>query len=294
MLNKIQGSLLGFAIGDAWGGVTEFMTPSEIREKYGSVDDYTFGGGVWNLAPGETTDDTAMTIAVAKGILACPEDPLEEIGKEFLLWRDSRPKDIGNIIQTAFDCYEGDWFDAALKTHEYLNGRSAGNGTLMRCLPIALYYSDPDKMTEITIQQSKMTHYDDTASEACVIYNQIARRLLEGEELKESIAAEVQGTRYEGIFEEEPDCPADGYVVHTLKWVLHYLWRYDSYKKMMTAAANKGGDSDTIAAIAGGLKGIHVGLEGLGVDTSRLLGEKELMTLGERIYRSRLEVKHAK
>ena len=84
MLNKIKGGLIGHAIGDALGGTTEFMSPDEINRVHGRVTDI-IGGGVWDLEPGETTDDTAMTIAVAKGILENSEDPIEAIGGTFYI-----------------------------------------------------------------------------------------------------------------------------------------------------------------------------------------------------------------
>lgn len=61
MLNKIKGALFGFAIGDALGATTEFLTKDEIKQKYGLVKEIV-GGGWLNLARGETTDDTDMTL----------------------------------------------------------------------------------------------------------------------------------------------------------------------------------------------------------------------------------------
>ena len=87
----------------------------------------------------------------------------------------------------------------------------------MRCLPVALVYSDEKKIEKLTVLQSKMTHYDDLASEACVIYNRISRRILKGEDLKNAIIEEVKNTRYEADLLKEPDCPPDGFVVHTMK-----------------------------------------------------------------------------
>ncbi|WP_328197521.1 ADP-ribosylglycohydrolase family protein [Heyndrickxia coagulans] len=155
---------------------------ARIKERYGRVNEIV-GDGCWNLKPGETTDDTEMTICVLKGIIASPQNPIEEIGKEFLRWWETDPKDIGITVQTAFNFYQGDWLQIAEKAHDELDGKSAGNGTLMRCLPVALAYSDLQKINEISALQSQMTHYDDLASEACVIYNRIASRLLNGEAL---------------------------------------------------------------------------------------------------------------
>lgn len=266
MLDKIKGGLfgdaIGDAIGDALGAPTEFMSQEEIIEKYGTVSTM-IGGGIWNVEPGETTDDTAMTIAVARGIIANSSEPIEEIGREFLKWRDTDPKDIGITIREAFYNYKDDWFKAAEVTHHHLGGKTAGNGSLMRCLPVALAYSDEKKIAELTVLQSKMTHYDDLASEACVIYSRISRRILKGEDLKDATIEEVKNTMYEAGLLEEPDCPPDGFVVHTMKWVLYWLLKGKSFKEVVIGAANMGGDSDTIAAIAGGLKGLEVGFKNL-------------------------------
>nr|WP_263324612.1 ADP-ribosylglycohydrolase family protein [Neobacillus sp. Marseille-Q6967] len=264
MLDKIRGALFGFAIGDALGGTTEFLTKAEVKEKYGVVKEIV-GGGVWNLERGETTDDTAMTLAVAKGILKSPIDPIEAIGEEFLVWYRSDPKDIGVIIRTVLSLYNGNWYETAKKAHyQYLNELSAGNGTLMRCLPVALAYGDFKQVEEITMKQSKMTHYDSLADKACMIYNRIACKVLKGKELKEAIKEEIQGTRYEtSLTVEKPDCSPDGFVVNTMKWVLYWLLSSDSYLDVVIGAANEGHDSDTVAAIAGGLAGLACGYEAL-------------------------------
>lgn len=65
--SKIKGALYGFAIGDAMGATTEFMSEIEIKEKYGEVRDI-IGGGWLNLKPGEVTDDTQMTLCVCEAI----------------------------------------------------------------------------------------------------------------------------------------------------------------------------------------------------------------------------------
>ena len=78
----------------------------------------------------------------------------------------------------------------------------------MRCLPIALAYTDRKKMEEITYLQSKMTHFDDEAAHACIIYNRMAYRLLQGENLKEVIEQEVRNTLYEKDLYERPHCPS--------------------------------------------------------------------------------------
>lgn len=282
MLDKLLGGLFGVAIGDALGATTEFMSKDQITGKYGSVTEI-IGGGYWEVEPGETTDDTAMTIAVAKGIIANSADPIEEIGKQFMQWKQTNPKDIGITIRHVFDSYQGDWFTAAQKTHYALDEMSAGNGSLMRCLPIALAYSDLNCIEELTVKQSQMTHYDDLAAEACLIYNRIAHRLLSGEELQSSILTEIMQTRYEKNAAAQPDCPPDGFVVHTMKWVLYWLLNGKTFDEVVINAANMGGDSDTIAAIAGGLKGIEVGFHRLPEHLSEKLLDGEILKVLGRV-----------
>lgn len=281
MLDKIQGGLFGVAIGDALGATTEFMTKAEIEEEYGKVTRIV-GGGYWGLKIGDVTDDTEMTLAVVKGIMSDSNNPIEEIGKQFLRWQETDPVDIGITIRAAFEHYDGDWFRTAEKVHGLLGGKSAGNGTLMRCLPIALAYSDPMKIDELSIAQSKMTHYDDLASEACVIYNRITRRILEGEDLKLAIQTEIKNTIYDLDYSEMPSCNPDGYVVHTMQWVVYWLLNSETFEEVVVGATNMGHDSDTVAAIAGGLKGLEVGYNQLPIYfTNEIRISKELKDYAE-------------
>lgn len=261
LFNRIKGGLYGVAAGDALGGTTEFMSVKEIEAAYGYLTEI-IGGGVWRLEPGEVTDDTMMTLCVADGILHHADDPVSSIGEEFLKWYATSPKDIGNIIRQVFQSYNGDWLEAAISAHETL-GQSAGNGSLMRCLPVALAYSDPGKVERITRQQSRMTHYDSRCDEACLINNRIASRLLRGEELRQAIRLETEGTAYEWQGGGAPNCEPNGFVVHTFRWVLHLLMESDSFSEVVQRAANLGNDSDTIGAIAGGLAGIYYGYDGI-------------------------------
>jgi ADP-ribosyl-[dinitrogen reductase] hydrolase len=266
MLNKIKGALYGFAIGDALGVTTEFLTKEEIQTKYGYVHEIV-GGGVFNFPKGGVSDDTDMTLAVAKGILKKPQDPIEEIGEEFLDWyhADPRPLDVGITICTVMEVYDGDWNEAAKVAYDYyLNKKAGGNGSLMRCLPIALAYEDKEVMEDITRKQSKMTHYEPVADDACVIYNRIAYHILRGKDLKEAIKDEIRGTIYESALTgEKPSCVQSGYVVDTMHWVLYWLLNSETYLDVIIGATNEGYDTDTVAAIAGGLAGLACGFDEL-------------------------------
>ncbi|MFC5468023.1 ADP-ribosylglycohydrolase family protein [Cohnella suwonensis] len=287
LLDKIKGGLYGVAIGDALGGTTEFMTASEVKRRHGYLTEIV-GGGVWRLEPGEVTDDTMMTLCVAEGILANPGSPMTSIGERFLEWYASKPKDIGNIVRRVLSSYDGSWFEAALLTDQDL-GRSGGNGTLMRCIPVALAYARLEDVERVSVIQSRMTHYDERCDQACVSYNRIVHRILRGEELCQAIRAEVTGTEYEESLDGDPGCEPSGFVVHSWKWALHFAYNADSFEETVQLAANKGGDSDTIGAIAGGLVGVYYGFERL-PDRYRnaILVRDRLDDIAERLFALRV------
>lgn len=122
-----------------------------------------------------------------------------------------------------------------------------------------------------------------------MIYNRIANRLLHGEEIRDAIMSEVAGTEYEGFIKEVPDCEPSGFVIHTFRWVLHILLHSSDFSEVVQKAANLGGDSDTIGAIAGGLAGIYYGYSSIPSTYSKVLLIKDrLDEVSFRLYRLRL------
>ncbi|MDR6884783.1 ADP-ribosylglycohydrolase family protein [Bacillus sp. 3255] len=284
--DKIKGGLYGVAVGDALGGTTEFLTRKEIERKHGYLTEM-IGGGVWELEPGEVTDDTMMTLCVAEGILARPEDPMTAIGDQFLAWYRLDPKDIGNIIRRVLGTYQGNWFEAAFLADQDM-GQSAGNGSLMRCLPVGLSYPRLSDIEQVSRLQSKMTHYDERCYEACVIYNRIVYRLLQQESLQHALEAEITNTPYAYVLTGDPNCEPSGFVVHTMNWAIHILAHTQSFAEVVQQAANLGGDSDTIGAIAGGLAGVYYGFDGIPRRYSdQILIKERLDRTAERIVQLR-------
>ena len=87
---------------------------------------------------------------------------------------------------------------------------------------------------------------------------------------------------------KDPIVRADGYVVHTMKWVLYWLLTCETFRDVVVEATNIGGDSDTIAAIAGGLKGIEVGASNLPREYIKKLKQKdELIDLSNMLFATR-------
>lgn len=293
MRDKFKGALIGLAVGDALGATTEFMTKEEVKDQYVYLSEI-IGGGWLDLKAGEVTDDTEMTLCVARGILQNYENPIDKIGEEFIAWFKSDPKDIGVTTINTLSKYKGNWFEAAKLTHKKV-GQSAGNGSLMRCLPIALAYDDKKLMNELTIKQSNMTHYDKKAAEACLIYNNIAMRIINGFNLNNAIELEIMNTRYKNVLTKKLKTLPNGYVVNTFSWVLQTLYTTNNFPDVIETLANLGEDSDTTSAIAGGIAGLYYGYDSIDNKyKNKILIKNEIEDIAEKLYDIRLIMKDSK
>ena len=148
-----------------------------------------------------------------------------------------------------------------LRVYKYSNGMNAGNGSLMRCIPVPLFYRDFDKMVEITKAQSDMTHYNVKASDACILYNTIIYKYLDGGDKLETIKEVVKGhEEYEKVFHmKKENLNPSGYVVDTFQCALWCFINNSNVEDIICEAVNLYGDPDTIGAIAGGLAGVYYG-----------------------------------
>ncbi len=262
MIDQITGGFYGLAIGDALGAPLEFMTAEEIEEQYGQVETM-IGGGWLNLKPGQITDDTNMSLCIARGIVRNPADPIAEIGREFVKWYETDPPDIGNSCRESIRLYveKGDWFSAS-KEADILLGKSGGNGSLMRTLPIALAYrSKLELMLKITSSVSKMTHWDELADHACQVYNILILAYLKGQRDKENLIQQVLAL-YPDLSDllDLKNIPPSGYVRDSLYHALMSFILTENFADCLIRAVNLGGDADSIGAIAGGLAGVYYGL----------------------------------
>lgn len=259
LMDKIRGALVGVAVGDALGGPLEFMSAEAIEKRHGRVTEM-IGGGWLNLTPGEVTDDTQMTLDVARGIVKNPEDPVPAIGRNFIEWVKGRPKDIGatcahaiqSAISTNAETVE-EWLDCSCMTHRIMGGRSAGNGALMRTIYPALYYANPLKMSRAVNDIARMTHLSQGSADICLEYCEAVRDVMFG---KNPLAA-IRHTYY------EPGKAPTGYVVDTWSNAIECIINTESFEDALVEAVNRGGDADTVGAITGGLAGAYYGYENI-------------------------------
>ena len=100
---RALGAYLGFAVGDALGATVEFMMPAEIQAAYGMHRDMV-GGGWLKLRPGQVTDDTQMSLCIARSIDAVGWSPVD-IAERFAAWLRSRPVDLRGCYRLSLTCW---------------------------------------------------------------------------------------------------------------------------------------------------------------------------------------------
>jgi len=258
-------------VGDALGAPFEFEPSGTYRRRFpdpvlGGIGEMV-GGGPWG--PGEFTDDTQMAVMVAESLLACGEVDQSDLGQRFGAWIDSHPKDVGLTTREAF---YGDDPVASGAQHFIENpDSSAGNGSLMRTIPAALYFAGQG--TDATVAAARaisaVTHGDPATGEGCAIYHELVRRALAGEDPLAAVpdaldlVASDQRDRYEAMLAgtwKPGEGPPNGTVWGALATAVWAIRRSTSFEEAVVRAIDCGDDADTVGAITGGLAGTIWGI----------------------------------
>lgn len=330
--DQLFGGIFGLAVADAVGVPVEFWSRESLRRN--PVTDMQ-GNGTYDQPPGTWSDDTSLTLCLLdslaeKGLVAGQEIDFDlsqpdyaDIMQRFLSWWD----------EGKYSAY-GECFDIGIATEKALrrfrNGaeplkcggtseRDNGNGSLMRILPIALYFPVIDRLyhggepsgcgekslflSHYVHRVSSLTHAHKRSQIACGLYATIVRKLLSEPEtdLKSTIHAglkegkmlyeEVLGSNNDEVAKElkhfyrlfdtefarlpEDEIKSSGYVVDTLEAAIWSLLNTDNYRDCVLKAVNLGEDTDTVAAVAGGIAGIFYGLAGIPQEWLRQLAGRD-------------------
>ena len=275
---KVKDGITGFIIGDALGVPVEFYSRKDLEETpVVDMEEY----GTYNQPKGTWSDDSSMTIATMRSIVNKKGIDYEDIMTEFCRWAFEEEYsqyhetfDIGNTtlrglirFQKGAKALES----GGTSTHDN------GNGSLMRILPLAFI---PDIDFETIENISGLTHGHKRSKIACVLYVEIARSMLENdltvdehisnacEIIKEYYRDESELDEFKRILDDDfsDGIRSGGYVIDTIETVIYCLKNTDSYKDAVLKAVNLGGDTDTNAAICGGLAGIYYGFDEIPVD----------------------------
>ncbi len=261
LLQRAQAAYLGLAIGDALGATVEFMTPREIGARYRLHRDI-IGGGWLRLRPGYVTDDTQMSLALGRAILAEGGFQVQAAAEAFSEWMRSKPVDIGNTVRRGIMHYR-----STGQTEVPANEHDAGNGACMRSLPIALLTLGQawPKVQAVSRRHCHITHHNplsDLATEYVIKMVQAAlagenRRSLQG--LAQELVECEAKFKYNGKRWENPSA----YIVETMQTVLQAFFEEDSFEASLINVVNRGGDADTTGAILGMISGALYGMDAI-------------------------------
>ncbi|MET0026362.1 MAG: ADP-ribosyl-[dinitrogen reductase] hydrolase [Candidatus Thiodiazotropha sp.] len=261
LTQKASAAYLGLALGDALGATTEFLTPNEIKARYG-VHNTIRGGGWLNLKPGQVTDDTEMSLALGDAILKSGGVSARSVAQSFSDWMKSKPIDIGNTVRRGIVQFRNTghpWVDE--------NFYDAGNGACMRCLPVALVYhgSSTDALVVASRTQAHTTHNNplsDAGTETVLRMTVAAMKGAQHDELLEMAQQLVEEHREYRFDKRRVENPS-GYIVETLQVVFQALFENPDFETTLIDVVNRGGDADTTGAIAGMLAGARYGMSSL-------------------------------
>lgn len=283
ILYKIKSVILGHAVADALGVPVEFASREEIDKS--PVTDME-GFGTYPYPAGAWSDDTSMSLC-ALDSLAKGEVDFDEIMQNFYKWaNDGEYTSVGECFDIGRTCLKAIMNYKVRHTPAIESGEKGehanGNGSLMRILPFVLFaeYSgyDGDKL-DLIHKASAMTHAHERSKIGCGIYAIIMQKLLETPSIDSVYTglAEAEKTyngnaefyHYKRIFEpnfrktDREEISGSGYIVDTLEAALWCLFTTDSYKECVLKAVNLGRDTDTVAAVAGGMAGALYGYDAI-------------------------------
>jgi len=296
-LYKVKSVVIGHAVADALGVPVEFMTREELKAH--PVTEM-MGYGTYPMPKGSWSDDTSMSLC-ALDAMHDGKINFDEVMLNFAKWYcqdEYTPTgemfDVGNTCSIAIERYlkEGlSWRECGLS-----GAMDNGNGSLMRIHPFALYAFTLDTNTktkmEIIELASALTHAHLRSKIACGIYACILWELLTwGEfiDIKTCVRTGMfrahqyyESTPFKGELSHfsklyyqiangkngipsvtEKDILSDGYVVNTLEAAIWCLLTTNSYRECVLKAVNLGDDTDTVAAVAGGLAGAFYGYKAI-------------------------------
>jgi ADP-ribosylglycohydrolase len=279
MSNIPRDAILGLVVGDALGVPVEFM--SRERLKAAPVNDM-IGYGTYNQPPGTWSDDSSLTLCLADEL--SKEFNIRDIAYSFVNWLYyshwtpyNEVFDVGNTTEAAIRRLE----DGISPENSGETGVTTnGNGSLMRILPLLFYVSPIDNDLEryqIIRTVSAITHAHPRSTLSCFYYLEFARFILQNNspekaykltnECFQKLAQKLTVSeddihQFERLLNgqikslRETQIYTDTYVVYTLEASIWCILNTDNYKDAVLKAVNLGKDTDTTAAVTGGLAGL--------------------------------------
>jgi ADP-ribosyl-[dinitrogen reductase] hydrolase len=294
--DRAVGAVLASAAGDALGA------PHEFRPALASETELLMsGGGTLEWAPGEWTDDTQTALAILRPLSTGQggQDLLAAIESGLLSWQDSQPRDVGIQTRAVLTAAlgSGEPLTDVTAAWQARHPDSAGNGSLMRTGPVALAQLDRRDRAELAAKVSALTHANDDAVEACVLWTSAMSRAIDarpsprgdvdwvdlvaaGLDLVPEAHRDLWRGRLEKCRSAQPEeFTPNGWVVSALQAALSTLAQTRTpgtqpcrhLRLAIERAVRIGDDADTVAAITGSLAGAWWGATAVPLEWRRTL-----------------------
>jgi ADP-ribosylglycohydrolase len=316
---QVKSVLLGVAVGDALGVPAEFQQRGSFE-----ITDMT-GFGTHNQPAGTWSDDTSLTLCLADAMAGgfTGYRLLEKTADNFVRWFEKAEFTAhGKVFDIGISTNR-----AILKLKQGVRPTDSGcadvsengNGSLMRIAPLVFHVmgKPQEERFEIERRVSAITHAHHISVIACIAYVEYLLKLLQGENeivAFEAVQEEITkafdtghwsreqqdaqsrfvrlllpGTKIYRLAEKE--IKSGGYVVDTLEAALWCFLTTDTYRDAVLKAVNLGEDTDTTAAVTGGLAGLCYGTEGIPPEWASALARLEdIKDLGQRMALAIAEV----
>jgi ADP-ribosylglycohydrolase len=287
--DRIEGMLLGLAVGDSLGKTSESMTPSERRARFGEIKDYRPHPAVNNQPIGLPSDDTQLAYWMLECLLKDGGFDPDSVANAF---SQERIYGVGSTMRGFLRNYKlgsKPWYECG--------PHSAGNGALMRIAPIVIPHlrKPSPALWSDTALCAMTTHNDPTSTSSCLAFVSMIWQLLGMKETPEptwwlktyiEVARELEGdpaleprggthTDYVGslcnyldwvvpeAYEKDlstreacDGCYSGAFLMETVPCVLYILMRHgDDFEEALIRAVNDTRDNDTVAAIVGAVLG---------------------------------------
>lgn len=278
--NNVLNSIIGFAVGDAFGVPVEFME----RDKVKSLNLTTMIKGVHNVEKGSWSDDTSMVIATIDSILNKKGIDYKDIMNNFIKINKygeftslGYAFDVGTTLTKALNKYIKTQDINTCGCNDFMDN---GNGSIMRILPISLYviykeYSN-EEILNIIKKSSSLTHSHEISIMGCYIYTLYLKEIIKSKdklkafnyilEQNYSYFSRECTDKYKRLLDEkfldikEEKINSTGYIIDTIESIIYSINNSNNYKESIFTAINLGSDTDTIGALTGAVAGIIYGI----------------------------------
>ncbi|SDD66309.1 ADP-ribosylglycohydrolase family protein [Glycomyces harbinensis] len=299
--DRVLGSLVGGAVGDALGYQVEFESWARIQDEYGP-------GGITELRYNRISDDTQMTLFTVEGLLlAQPGAEVEAVREAYLRWLQTQREPMPPMASQGLAAQP--WLYArrapgnacisglAHGARPGVNPNSKGCGTVMRSAPFGLRYG-PERAFELAERCSALTHGHPTAGSSAGAFAMMVAHLANGETPQRAVSATMLHLRKDLDRSETVDALQQAYELagnvppapntcaplgqgwvaeEALAIAVYCLLGTDDVRAGLIASVNHSGDSDSTGAILGNLYGAAYGHGALPPEWARQVEGREVI-----------------